>query len=259
MKTELNCPLYLPILLSLSHIYILLVTVPRVVVCRSSGKQYASEASWSTELPQESSVGVLGVHSGHHRPRHRRFQWVTLLQVFPFMNPLAHRSRCFLCYLWFVCKKRRRSTQSRSKETLMSAVWSFSWRTDLLITVTPCWLMWHPTAWLNNSTSTWRTSIDVDTLLWQSTRHAKALWTFSPPQLPLQMTISLNWESNMEHVRCQECELDLDSCCRCRFTSFRGRTSLSTCLCGERTGFSFSRNPCEGWDPCVDAMTHSGF
>lgn len=56
---------------------ILCVTVPCVSVCRSSGKQHASEASWSAELPQESSVGVLGVHSDHHHPGHRCFQWVT--------------------------------------------------------------------------------------------------------------------------------------------------------------------------------------
>lgn len=53
------------------------LTVPCVVVCRSAGEQHAPEASWSTELPQESPVGVLGVHTGHHHPRHRCFQWVT--------------------------------------------------------------------------------------------------------------------------------------------------------------------------------------
>lgn len=48
--------------------------LPSVVVRRSFGEQYASEASRGAELPQESSVGVLGVHSGHHHPGDRRFQ-----------------------------------------------------------------------------------------------------------------------------------------------------------------------------------------
>lgn len=106
------------------------LSLPCVVVCRSSGKQHAPEAAWSTKLPQESSVGVLGVHSNHYRLGHRRFQWVPLLLLFPFMNAQAHQKWCHLLAL-------SASTQTKFKETLLPAVWSFSWRTGLLINVTP--------------------------------------------------------------------------------------------------------------------------
>lgn len=65
--------------------------LPSVVVRRSFGEQYASEASWGSELPQESSVGILGVHSSHHHPGHCRLQW-----VLPFISPLSGRKWCFL-------------------------------------------------------------------------------------------------------------------------------------------------------------------
>uniref|UniRef100_A0AAQ4RIE6 Transmembrane protein 163b n=1 Tax=Gasterosteus aculeatus aculeatus TaxID=481459 RepID=A0AAQ4RIE6_GASAC len=49
------------------------VTAPRVFVCRPPGKQHAPEAPRGAELPQESSLGVLGLHSDHDHPGHRRF------------------------------------------------------------------------------------------------------------------------------------------------------------------------------------------
>ena len=58
------------------------------VVRRSFGEQYASEASRGAELPQESSVGFLGVHSCHHHPGNRRLQW-----VFPFISLPSDRKR----------------------------------------------------------------------------------------------------------------------------------------------------------------------
>lgn len=45
-----------------------------VLTGRSLGKQHAAEATRSAELPEEGSVGVLGVHHGHHCPGNRRFQ-----------------------------------------------------------------------------------------------------------------------------------------------------------------------------------------
>lgn len=48
------------------------------VACRSPGEQHAPEASWSPELPEESPVGVVGVHRGHHRPGCRCLQWVSV-------------------------------------------------------------------------------------------------------------------------------------------------------------------------------------